>query len=304
MSESTVNLQLPFLAAEQAQKHVILNETLLALDCLVQLCVASRSLAVPPSMPQDGERYLLAQNAQGAWSGHGEKIAVWQDGGWRFHAPMTGWVMWVEDEAQLIVRTADGWQSISAVDEVGQLGIGATADADNRLAISSPAALFNHAGSDHRLKINKAAAGATASLVMQNGFSGRAELGLAGDDNFRIKVSPDGTTWRDALVLEAATGRARFPAGLSGLLGAQVTVDFGLVGAQSQSFDLILEDARPGQRVIASVHLADDVAADELEMDMIAAAAAVTGPGRIRLIAASLSGPVTGLRTFNLILMQ
>jgi hypothetical protein len=46
------------------------------------------------------------------------------------------------------------------------------------------------------------------------------------------------------------------------------------------------------------------VAADELEMDMITAAAAVTSPGQIVLIAASFSGPITGLRRFNLILMQ
>lgn len=304
MSEQTTNLRLPFLAAEQAQKHVILNETLLALDCLVQLSVATRSLARAPQEPQEGARYLIGPEPQGLWAGQAGKIAVWQDAAWRFHQPLTGWIMWVDDEACLLVLGADGWQPLSGSEQLGRLGISATADAQNRLSVSSPAALFNHAGSDHRLKINKADAAATASVLLQNGFAGRAELGLAGDDDFRIKVSPDGTTWRDAVVLEAATGRAHFPAGFTGLLSAQVTVDFGPDGARAQSFDLVVDEAQPGQRIIASVHLPDDAGADELEMDMIAATAAVTGPGQIRLIAASLSGPVTGLRTFNLILMQ
>ena len=304
MSETTKNLQLPFLAAEQAQKHVILNEALLALDCLVQLSVSSRTQAVPPELPQDGVRFLVPPEAQGAWAQQVGKIAVFQDAVWRFHMPLVGWMMWVDDEARLLVRASDGWQSLSTSNQVDRFGIVAIADAQNRLAVSSPAALFNHAGSDHRLKINKASAAATASVVLQNGFSGRAELGLAGDDDFRIKMSPDGTTWRDVMVLEAASGRAQFPMGIAGLFSTQVTVDFGVAGALSASFDLEVANARPGQRIIAAVQLPDGAAADELEMDMITAAARVTEPGRIRLIAASLSGPVTGLQTFNLILMQ
>ena len=304
LSETTQNLQLPFLAAEQAQKHVILNEALLALDCLVQLSVYSRTQAAPPELPQDGVRFLVPPDAQGAWAQQVGKIAVRQDETWRFHMPLIGWVMWVDDEARLLVRANDGWQSLSTSNQVDRFGIAALADAQNRLAVSSPAALFNHAGSDHRLKINKASAAATASVVLQNGFSGRAELGLAGDDDFRIKLSPDGTTWRDVMVLEAASGRAQFPLGIAGLLSTQVTVDFGVDGTLAASFDLELSDARPGQRIIAAVQLPEGTAADELEMDMITAAASVTEPGRIRLIAASLSGLVTGFKTFNLILMQ
>ena len=56
-------------------------------------------------------------------------------------------------------------------------------------------------------KINKHAISDTASLLYQTGYSGRAELGLAGDDDFHIKTSPDGAAWRDAIVLKAANGR-------------------------------------------------------------------------------------------------
>jgi hypothetical protein len=48
--------------------------------------------------------------------------------------------------------------------------------------------------------------------LFQNGFSGRAEIGLAGDDDFHFKVSPDGSAWFDSIKIERATGRVSFPA--------------------------------------------------------------------------------------------
>ena len=61
------------------------------------------------------------------------------------------------------------------------LGINGEADTINRFAVNSDASLFNHDGSGHQLKINKAATNGTASLLLQNNFSGRAEIGLVGD---------------------------------------------------------------------------------------------------------------------------
>ena len=66
--------------------------------------------------------------------------------------------------------------------------------------MASPATLLTHAGGGHQLKINKAGPGQTASLLYQTDWSGRAEMGLAGGDNFSVKVSADGATWAEALV--------------------------------------------------------------------------------------------------------
>ena len=94
------------------------------------------------------------------------------------------------------------------------LGLGgATADATNRLSLNAPASLFNHAGAGHQIKVNKNAAGDTASLLFQSGFSGRAEMGLTGSDDWTIKVSPDGSTYFPALVCDRTTGRPTFPQG-------------------------------------------------------------------------------------------
>ena len=92
-----------------------------------------------------------------------------------------------------------------------QLGIGATADATNRLSLNSPASLFNHAGNGHQIKLNKNAAADTASLLYQTNFSGRAEIGTTGDDGLHIKVSANGSTWTEALFIEAATGDTTVP---------------------------------------------------------------------------------------------
>ena len=62
-------------------------------------------------------------------------------------------------------------------------------------------------------KINKSAAGDTASMLLQTGFSGRAELGTTGDDDLHLKVSPDGSAWNEAIVVDRSTGAATFAYG-------------------------------------------------------------------------------------------
>lgn len=209
----TPNLLLPYLIAAQAQKHVTHNEALRALDCLVQLAVIDCDLTEPPALPADGARYIVAAMPTGAWVGHTSKIAAFQDGAWAFHAPREGWLVWVGDEDRLVVWNGVAWISAltNVVNPVPLVGVNATADASNRLAVASANSLFNHDGADHRIKINKAGALDTASVLFQQGFSGRAECGLTGDGNFHLKVSPDGNTWRDALILVAATGTPRLP---------------------------------------------------------------------------------------------
>lgn len=109
------------------------------------------------------------------------------------------------------VVTGGGGGGGGEVNPVPLVGINDTADTTNRLAVSSPASLFSHEGDDHRLKINKAAAGDTASVLFQTDFVGHAEFGLAGDNDWHVKVSPDGTTWHEALVVNRATGAVSFP---------------------------------------------------------------------------------------------
>ena len=143
-------------------------------------------------------------------------MAAWQDGAWAFLAPKAGWLLWVADEDRLIGFDGTAWidAAVHSVNPAPLVGVNTTADATNRLAVKSPASLFDAEAGDHRLKINKAVAGDTASLIFQSGYSGRAEFGLAGDDDWHVKVSADGTVWTEALKVDRATGRVSLPAAL------------------------------------------------------------------------------------------
>ncbi len=221
MSEMSPNLDLPYIMPSQAQKHVTHNEAVRALDALVQLAAASRSLQAPPAEPAQGERHIVAAGPTGAWEGHSGQVAAFQDGAWAFFVPRRGWLCHVADEDLLLIFDGTDWSALRTplaaqdLQNIDGLGVNASSDGTNRLAVSANATLLTHEGAGHQLKINKNGAGDTVSLLFQTGWSGRAEMGLAGNDDFSIKVSADGGTWLTGLTVDAATGKTHAPAGVS-----------------------------------------------------------------------------------------
>ncbi|GLK47916.1 hypothetical protein GCM10017620_08890 [Brevundimonas intermedia] len=221
----TARLSLPYLAAGQMQKHVTLNAALTRLDALLQTAVVSATTAVQPSAPFDGDLYILPDGANGAvWSGQpAGALMRFEAGGWSRVATSVGLIALVLDAAVLVVRGEDGWAPLGRrLDEVqglSRLGVGTTADAANPLAVKTNTALFTARAEDEggdgdlRLTLNKTAAGDVLSLLFQSGYGGRAELGLVGDDDLSLKVSPDGSTWRRAFGVDRATGRVAFDRG-------------------------------------------------------------------------------------------
>ena len=137
--DNTPNLRLPYIMAAQAQKHVTHNEAIRALDALVQLSVADRTLSSPPASPAEGARYIIAAGGSGVWLGNAGKIAAWQDGAWEFYEPLPGWIAWVANENIAVVWTGAAWVALSSspageAATFSQLGVNATPDAINRLA--------------------------------------------------------------------------------------------------------------------------------------------------------------------------
>ncbi|VAV95956.1 Gene Transfer Agent associated protein Pden_3078 [hydrothermal vent metagenome] len=216
MSETT-NLALPFIEASQAQKHVTHNEALLVLDALVQTGIVDRDLTSPPASPVDGEAFIPASGSTAQWYGNDLAIAVWQDGAWKFHTPQKGWIVYLTDENMFAFWNGNTWSDLSsamgALQNISSLGINTAADATNKLSVSTDAVLFNHDGNGVQHKLNKNAANDTASLLFQTNFSGRAEMGITGDDDFHFKVSPDGATWNESIRIDRNNGGITFPKG-------------------------------------------------------------------------------------------
>lgn len=198
MSNQTVNLALPYILSSQAQKHVTHNEALRRLDGLVQLVIQTET-ATPPGSPNEGRCYAVASSPTGAWTGKAGKVALFEDGAWTYLAPLAGWIAWFADLSRQRIWTGSAWADLLSESTIPKLGVNASADTTNRLTVSSAATLLNHAGAGHQLKLNKAAAGDGLSLLYQTNWSGRAEMGLAGSDDFEIKVSADGSSWATAL---------------------------------------------------------------------------------------------------------
>jgi hypothetical protein len=61
------------------------------LDALVFLGVTSAALTAPPGSPAEGDRYIVADSATGAWAGHDKDLAIYRDAAWVFHTPKTDW---------------------------------------------------------------------------------------------------------------------------------------------------------------------------------------------------------------------
>lgn len=142
--------------------------------------------------------------------GEDTSLAIFSNNGWMFIHPGTGWSVYVLALDAALVFDNANWVAQTA-QTPSMLGINATADVFNRLTVAAQGTLLNHDGAGHRLSVNKGAATDTASLLFQTGFSGRAEMGTTGTDDFAVKVSEDGAIWHEALVVDAATAVPSYP---------------------------------------------------------------------------------------------
>lgn len=217
MPDTSPRLALPMILPAQAQKHVTHNEALVLLDTLTQLVLEGVGAETPPGGPVEGETWALGPLPTGDWDGQSGKIAAFQNGGWMFIAPQEGWRGWDRGTGEYRVYTGGLWAVQSgggavSFENLSGVGIGATSDPVNRLSVSAEATLFNNAGAGHQVKVNKASATDTASLLFQTGWSGRAEMGTSGSDDFAIKVSADGSSFTSGLTLKADTGIAEVQA--------------------------------------------------------------------------------------------
>ena len=89
----------------------------------------------------------------------------------------------------------------AVIQNVDLIGLDSTADAANPLSARSSKALYTADGGDGSLlyTMNGEAAGDDVGLLIQTNYVLHAMVGLMGGDDFYFKVSPDGSTFFDAI---------------------------------------------------------------------------------------------------------
>ena len=100
----TDRLALPLLQAGQAQKEMVHNEAIAALDLVVQA-----GIDIPPGSPVAGQSWIVGGSPTGAWAGKAKHIAGWSAAGWRFAAPADGMAVWVAADALTARYRGGSW---------------------------------------------------------------------------------------------------------------------------------------------------------------------------------------------------
>ena len=193
--EQSIRLDLPFIQASQAQKHITHNEALLRLDQITQLSVRSQDFDAPPSDPIEGDRYIAPSPS--TWpDATGPHLYSFEGGAWVKLTPRAGWVAWVQDTQSLVVFDGTQWTPA-----VGQ-------GAFDALTVKGASAYFEAASQSAQFYLTLAKTLAAQRLGL--GFNGtdgaQALVELTDTDTLRIVVTKDGTTYRDALAVDLSDG--------------------------------------------------------------------------------------------------
>lgn len=200
----TNRLKVSYLAPSQALKNITINEAFQKIDHLTQISVVARDVGVEPVDPKKGEAYILPLNATGGnWATAEVGALGFYDQGWHFTIPQEGFQVWVESEQSALVFSNGNWIALP-VTTASKLGVNTGPNDTNRLSVKSDAELLTHddvtpGTGDARKLINKKSTAHTASVVFQNDYQGKVELGLMGEDAFAIKTSTDGVQFNTAI---------------------------------------------------------------------------------------------------------
>lgn len=240
MTETTNNLKLPLLIQSQANKELCHNEALIIIDAILNNGIKLKDLTEPPETYSTGDLFLIGNNATGIYTNHDNQLTFYYNG-WHFLIPRAGMLLFSIVDAKLMYYNESSWKLIEnglpnefdlnnmeasdiivydgttnkwinskILQNLVKLGIGTMANDDNKLAVASPYILFNNNGNSCQLKINKNTLTDSSSLLFQSNWTGYAEFGLVGDNEFALKISNDGNNWTEVFKCDGATGRIFF----------------------------------------------------------------------------------------------
>lgn len=213
---TTPNFAITELAASQAQKYVTVNEALRVVDTAMNLTVIRADNTAPPGSPSEGDKYIPLATATGAWAGQEDNIACYINAEWIFFTPAEGWRAYDQNTNELLIYSGSAWAAYAPSFGNGTAGApaysfptdtdtGMYRNAANELGFSTGGSerlkltntqhtssvgdfLFNNAGSNSQITVNKNATGDNSLVNFQTAFTHEASIGLQGNDDFTIKV--------------------------------------------------------------------------------------------------------------------
>jgi len=109
MTDTSARFALPFILPGQAQKEAYHNEAISLIDAALHASVEAGPLATPPADPSEGESWIVADGATGAWAGKADALACWTGGGWRFVSPVPGMSAWNLDLGYWLHWSGNSW---------------------------------------------------------------------------------------------------------------------------------------------------------------------------------------------------
>lgn len=107
---TTKNFNLPFVFAGQFNKDIAVNEAFFLIDFLLQGRVISVDYTWQPESPNDGDSYLIPQNAEDIWADYKQYIAVYNTTkGWVYIPPSEGLRFFVNDKNAEYIFKNNSW---------------------------------------------------------------------------------------------------------------------------------------------------------------------------------------------------
>lgn len=191
---TTPILGAPELAASQAVPETTVNEAVRYLEQgAAWFRFIDRDDTAPPGSPADGDCYLVAATATGAWAGHDDEIAFYMSTAWEFITPAEGMGAYILDEDLPVAFDGATWNGIG----------GENASASDIWAASSTAKYISPASALAAGAASTLTSGATITPDGANGLNFKLTLAenatLANPTNFGvgrsgvIAITQDGT---------------------------------------------------------------------------------------------------------------